>query len=146
MNIVIVGEMPSKKGDGSPFSGPSGERLTKALGHDWRFAMQGVNLFPIRVQAWKKTIARKRGQQLRESFAKDKQYWVVLLAGRKVADSFGFAKDEPFFQRLVRRHVRYYIIPHPSGLSRWWNDPKNVKRFETFLRNLVETERAVGAR
>lgn len=81
-------------------------------------------------------------------------YDVVYLAGRKVATAFGLC-DAPLLSRWQRRdslvdpddlrdviathgtscwaleeHERgateIVIIPHPSGLSRWWNAEENV--------------------
>jgi uracil-DNA glycosylase len=134
--MLIVGEQPSARGNGSPFSGPSGERLTDLIGRDWRIVMSAVNLMPSGV--WKREEMRAVGKRMREKLARDQHFKVVLLAGRTVADAFGFAQTEPFFKRLVRRSVHYYIIPHPSGKNRWWNDSKNRRKFSAWFEGLTE--------
>lgn len=31
------------------------------------------------------------------------------------------------------------VLPHPSGLNRWWNEPRNVGEAQVFLRLLLRT-------
>lgn len=59
---------------------------------------------------------------------------LVLLAGRNVGEAFGLAAD--YFEWRRRGATRYVVIPHPSGVSRWWNDPRNVIRASAFLRGV----------
>ena len=56
----------------------------------------------------------------------------VLLAGRGVAGAFGV--DLPFFLWAEERGMMVAVVPHPSGVSRWWNDPANERRARRFLR------------
>lgn len=52
----------------------------------------------------------------------------VLLAGMRVAKAFGCGGADMF--EVLPRFVRpglppMIVVPHPSGVSRWWNDPQN---------------------
>lgn len=49
----------------------------------------------------------------------------VVLLGRKVAAVFGFERV-PFFEPVAYEHI--IVIPHPSGLNRFWNSPAQVER------------------
>ncbi len=49
----------------------------------------------------------------------------VVLLGRRTAASFGFA-SVPFFEPVAYEHV--IVVPHPSGLNRFWNSPAQVER------------------
>jgi len=69
--------------------------------------------------------------------------WKILCVGQRVGECF-----------IAKSRVKYYewimcasnfppavrdvaIIPHTSGLNRYWNDPSNVKLAENFLRKKV---------
>lgn len=39
--------------------------------------------------------------------------------------------------RSRRRAVRVAVVPHPSGINRWWNDPANVEAARSFLREAL---------
>lgn len=68
---------------------------------------------------------------------------VVLFAGRGVAAAFGVRA--PFFRWLRLGSARVAVVPHPSGISRWWNDPRNQDTAARFFRALVRGRAAVGA-
>lgn len=67
----------------------------------------------------------------------------VIFAGQAVARAFGFAGD--WFEwrdfgadnELTEVDVRAAMIPHPSGVSRFWNDAENVRMVERFMRGIV---------
>ncbi len=53
-----------------------------------------------------------------------KQFGAVFLAGKRVARAWGLATA----QYLVEQPgfpVPTYVVPHPSGINRWWNEPEN---------------------
>jgi hypothetical protein len=60
----------------------------------------------------------------------------TALAGRLVAQAFGLGRV-PYFEwrRFGRDDV--VVIPHPSGINRWWNDRHNRARVGVFLQGLV---------
>jgi hypothetical protein len=61
---------------------------------------------------------------------------VVVFAGHRVARAFGF-KARYFDPVLYRERHLAYVIPHPSGVNRWWNNEFNrwraAKRFSEII-------------
>jgi len=73
----------------------------------------------------------------------------VVLVGRNVATAFGFKFEfhewcEHWYARRrcsVQKDngtCRMAVTPHPSGRSRWYNDPDNVEQAERFWRDLLQ--------
>ena len=63
---------------------------------------------------------------------------LVFCLGRRVAGAVlpggaGF----PFFRLTQHRGTTVAVIPHTSGIVRFWNEPENVERASTFLRGLL---------
>ena len=72
----------------------------------------------------------------------------VLLLGSNVAGAFGFF-DRPalrwqtfyhFDGETHRRVGPTALLPHPSGVNLWWNDPENRGRAARFMRALAREE------
>lgn len=59
----------------------------------------------------------------------------VVLLGENVARAFNFRPGSYPLLRLmpcgVSRHGLAFC-PHPSGVSRWWNEPANVEQARAF--------------
>ena len=59
----------------------------------------------------------------------------AMLLGRAVAAAFGVRADylqaraHDVFEEVV-------VVPHPSGLNRWWNDPNNERMARRKLKAL----------
>jgi hypothetical protein len=55
----------------------------------------------------------------------------ALLLGGNVARAFGFKHGKPFdsFGPII-------LFPHPSGINRFWNDPRNIRKAKRFLREI----------
>lgn len=61
----------------------------------------------------------------------------VLLLGRQVAACFGVGYL-PFLMWCDQADgTRLAAFPHPSRVSRWWNEERNRRRAESFLRELL---------
>ena len=143
MKITFVGYAPSKSGDPyRPLDGPgTGYRLAKLLGlpHDEYLARFGrVNLFftkPEKIGARDAKLSNALSFRsevfVRYLFLNDERY---VLLGRDVAKAFGICE---MFSWVFIGSTRVAAIPHPSGRNRWYNDKKNVRRVERFLRALV---------
>lgn len=56
---------------------------------------------------------------------------IVVLAGKKVAKAFGVVA--PYLEWTTLRGRRVVVVPHPSGINRWWNDSKNVQALRKLL-------------
>ena len=61
---------------------------------------------------------------------------VTLVLGQQVAHAFRLAPI--YFQWQDLRGRRVAVIPHPSGINRWDNDPVNVTQAQRFLRHLFQ--------
>jgi hypothetical protein len=68
----------------------------------------------------------------------------VILLGKNLAKAFGLQADYlewNYFGWCDRdgktQNMHVVIVPHPSGINRWWNDPKNAAKVATFLKTLL---------
>jgi hypothetical protein len=61
----------------------------------------------------------------------------VILLGRSVARAFGLGRLD-FFKHAEVEGRMWFAAPHPSGVSRWWNEPENVVQAEQFFASLAE--------
>lgn len=139
MRPVLIGQAPARTTEGrEAFDGPSGERLAGILGvhlRDLLASVDRVNLldhYPgahptsSSGDAFPLAEARAAARAMAPMLAGRR----VLLAGRGVAVCFAEGS------RRLRTHVLPMfewvehdagfcccIIPHPSGASRFWNDP-----------------------
>lgn len=141
--LVIVGQAPGPNSGRRPFDGLSGDRLARYMGlEDRRELRERVDLrnvlktypgpagdkgdaFPARVaeEAARRLSARLRGRS-------------VLLAGRNVARAFG-VRSEYLAWATHERGFDVVVIPHPSGVNKWWNDSRNRARFLRFSRRTL---------
>lgn len=152
--LLLVGEAPSRTGDPTkPLTGRVGRRLAALAGLStfqylrrtermnlldrWPGSAGKGSAFPLveaRSAAWKKLSAFV-GRR-------------VVLVGRRVADALDL--DDPYLGpwRCVvlddggnsppaSRAFLCAVIPHPSGVNRWWNDPKNTRSARAFLRSAL---------
>ncbi len=138
--VMIVGQAPGRsRGSALPLEGPSGDRLARLAGmsghDDLRRRATLVNLLPgfpgksgkgdafplpeARLAAFRMRLGRGR----------------VLLAGKAVARAFGL-QVLPYFRWTRHRRAWLAVIPHPSGVSHWWNEPRNVRRARRFMRSV----------
>lgn len=54
-----------------------------------------------------------------------------VLLGKNVAKCFD-VKDE-FLSTICHGRKHFFVLPHPSGINRWWNEPKNIASAEQEL-------------
>lgn len=70
---------------------------------------------------------------------------VIVLLGKRVAQAFfhDHVKNVPYFQWFEWEEERTFlcVIPHPSGINRQYNDPKNVRLAGQALRQAIEKAR-----
>lgn len=140
MRTLIIGEAPSKNApDNSPIEGRIGRRLAEFCGlsyEDFLVAFERTNLLEVRQDTKEKGFVFDRkaaafeAGRIYESLAPDR---TIVLLGKRVRDAFGIVKD--YFE--PHRHPNgstFYVVSHPSGVNRWWNDPENKEAMRTFLR------------
>lgn len=149
MKILFVGQAPSKETEGKPaFVGKCGAILASLMGmtqedmltkHDFvnvldYFPGKGINgdKFPL-------PQALVSAKAMMPSF---KGRFVVLL-GANVARAFSVSK----FRYLewydwtvegLKVCSRVCIVPHPSGVNRYYNDPRAREEVSRFLKKLKE--------
>jgi len=146
MKPLIVGEAPSKNEfTERPIEGRVGKRLAGCCGMplvQFLEHFDRVNLLHVRQDTKEKGFefdlkaARVEAERLRDGFKEDQ---IVLLLGGRVAEAFR-VHDHYFVETRVN-FARLYIVPHPSGVNRYWNDPANVEKMNTFMRLIVERTR-----
>lgn len=114
--ILVVGISSVGEGAFSP-DGASGRRLASILGvSDAREVVDTDNLWDGDPED---VVRRATGRR-------------VVAMGRRVASYLG-ASTEWFRWTVSTRGFVVAACPHPSGLSRMWNDPLTVERVRGFL-------------
>jgi uracil-DNA glycosylase len=148
MRLLFVGQAPSQDSDGQPpFTGKCGKFLAETLlnttqeqmllDHDFmnvfdRWPGKGINgdKFPMRE-------AKDRVPYLVEKL-RDR---VVVMLGHNVATAFG-AKGFTYLTWYEIRNPKnvndvivpkMVVVPHPSGINRYWNVPSNRLIASKFL-------------
>jgi uracil-DNA glycosylase len=146
MRPLIIGEAPARTGDPRrPLMGRSGSRLAALCGLDLQdyartFARANVlERWPGKLgkgDAFDLPTARLRAALLRRRFVGGR---LVVLLGLRTARAFGLPAAYLTPARVACANV--VVLPHPSGINRWWNDPENVRRATRFLRRLAREAR-----
>lgn len=149
MKPLLIGEAPSKNESlPRPLEGRIGRRLAACAGisfDEYLERFERVNLLDVRQDTKEKGFefdrwtATKRALEIIPTLKGPRN---VVLLGKRVADCFGVVKDwfEPHY--LVGNFDAYaypilYVVPHPSGVNRWWNDPAHLEQMRTFMRSLL---------
>lgn len=141
--IVLVGQAPSRATDGfPPFSGMSGRRLEEVSGLAPGKLPERFALFNV-LERWpgpaakgdKFPIHRARKAAKRLLFALEGRR--VVAIGRAVAKVLGVPPVVP--DMVWSPHDKLAaiaVLPHPSGVNLWWNDPGNKAAAAAFMRSL----------
>ena len=119
-----------------PLTGRSGERIARLAGVRYvdDFA-DAANLYPNPRPKWRVRDAQNAADWLRRHTPADQP---IVALGERVARAFRLDGLALFtFQRIGGRP--FAVAPHPSGLSRWWNDETNVERARAFFRELARS-------
>ena len=139
--VLLIGQAPSQDGDpAKPLEGKIGNRLAGLAGlsvADYLAKTDRCNLFNAwpgkndKGDAWDATSAARVADEMQPNlFARR-----VVFLGRQVAAAFGFPEiplltwtEAPELQAEVS------VVPHPSGIVRWWNEPGNRVAAGEFLK------------
>lgn len=143
---LLLGEAPSAKSDPArPFSGRSGDRLRRLTDLD-KFDL--ANLFeqhPGRSakgkgSRWDAPAARLRAKEATPGLKGRR----VVFVGRRVSTAFGYPWLPWATWTWDDRGFWAAVIPHPSGIVRFWNDPANVEQVALFLCAIYHPRDAAG--
>eukprot|EP00931_Biecheleriopsis_adriatica_P021475 TRINITY_DN14038_c0_g1_i1.p1 TRINITY_DN14038_c0_g1~~TRINITY_DN14038_c0_g1_i1.p1 ORF type:complete len:233 (+),score=47.14 TRINITY_DN14038_c0_g1_i1:2-700(+) len=67
------------------------------------------------------------------------QYRCVILLGNNVSRAFGVKAG--LLEAEARGKTRLLTFPHPSGVSHYWNEPKNVRKASKVLKDALRRMR-----
>ncbi len=131
LTTVVIGERRNAvSGPVDPAfeSGPSAARL-RSLGLRWDAARNLLPPAPSGTAAWSRADASTAAARIARDYPDGA---TLVLCGRRVAEAFGLAAEPPLTRRVIwdlggHPGLDVLLLPHPSGLSRWWNDPENFE-------------------
>lgn len=149
--FIIIGQAPAEHGDPTaPLEGRVGRKLADLLGCTYEEYLKRSQRFNI-LPEWPGRDKGRKGDRFPMFVAKQNASRMsysfggctVLYLGVKVGQVFGF-HDEPLKWKSVAwpagQTHKAAVLPHPSGINRWWNDHKNkhaAKQFMTKLGRLI---------
>ena len=164
MPLAIVGQAPSRQGDGRAFSGPSGDRLVKLLGVESYLDLYRIAHLENLLTEVQRKLPDGRGDHfdLIEARANAKMSLQVMLflnrntqviaCGHKVYKAYTGRKGEYFKGVRVKTSVYnpvhtvdIWCFPHPSGASPFWNERENVIQAAKFIRRVRERSAKLDA-
>jgi uracil-DNA glycosylase len=130
--IIFVGQGPSQDGDPyRPLEGTAAARLGSLLDAPEDYFIGCFARINLNSEWIGKVAGDGKGDvfDLAEGRASAKVLirgsWThYVLLGKRVAERFD-AKGE-FLQTISHGQKHFLILPHPSGINRWWNEPNNV--------------------
>ena len=139
--VVLVGQAPSRGGDTlRPFFGKSGGRLERLAGIPRGLLGDHFALANI-LQRWRGSAGSKgdmfpivMASRAAEELLRQLDGRRVVVLGRAAARAMGVPGVAPAM--TWRNHVpleEIAVMPHPSGVSLWWNDPANILAAAAFL-------------
>jgi uracil-DNA glycosylase len=144
---VLIGLAPAdpkditSKGE-TAFSGPTGKFLAKIAGLPDLSAFDCKNLLPYAETAYGVADKHNAASQRVKVLTKKYSGGIIILCGSFVAKAFGFNEKQdwllgngPFMD--ADKGTAFYVIPHPSGRCRLWNDYAVRTKIGALLRSLA---------
>jgi hypothetical protein len=138
--ILLIGQSPSKTGDPDrPLEG----RIARIISDLAEISVdryieetERINLFlrwtgrteGLKGDSWNALAARRRAEKL-EGLLLHRH---TILLGRNVSRAFGLKRLD-WFTWIEFRRGTVAVIPHPSGIVRWWNLEMNRRSAGAFL-------------
>jgi hypothetical protein len=148
---------------GTAILGDSGRRLAELIAEveagysptSYRSDFDRVNLYPAR-QATNGKGATKMDRAMAQwcaMYATLGEYQNVVLLGNRVkvafADLLEFEADDAIQETTVTlddRRVSFYVVPHPSGRNKFYNDKASRKSVGALLASLRERRKQERAK
>lgn len=137
MKPLIIGQAPSRSSDPSePLSGRSGCRLADLCGLDvatFLATFERANLldhYPGAKLKGDEFVTTAEARTLAAGVRPRLRGRTVVVLG--LVNAAGFGLTQPAFQFAPHWEGLFAFSPHPSSVSRWWNDPANEARARAF--------------
>lgn len=139
MKPIIMGQAPARiMRSHKAFDGLSGQRLIKFMGlptimhlHHLFDCRNLMDKYPGRANVGDMFPQHEASLAARLQ-ARDLLGRVVVILGRGVAESFDLGWT-PWLTWVCVRGAKVSVVPHPSGVNRWWNDETNLRNGRSFL-------------
>lgn len=146
-NFLIIGQAPAMDGNPEePLEGRIGKKLAAMFGctyEEYLAMSQRFNILPEwpgrkgkKGDKFPKVIARINAQRMEYSFA----WCTVLFLGIQVGRMFRFPGKPLKWARIPRPSGNFYqaaVLPHPSGINRWWNYQENKTHAVKFMQETM---------
>lgn len=144
MKPLIIGEAPGKNGDPTkPIEGRIGARLAACAGitlDEFLSTFDRINLLDEQPQDNGKGTdfnVKEAGRVARNLEPTLCDRPLVLLLGKRVAAAFKFT-EVVYFQEARINRIPTYVVPHPSGVNRWFNELENELQMLKFMHGIVK--------
>ena len=147
--VLIIGQAPAQKDDpGNPLTGKTGLRLANYMDlhlEEFLTTFDRANLFDKypgknekgKGDAFPIQQATINSFKLLRDNPPD-NYRAMILLGKNVAKAFNLKDPEFLKWATTPQGLRYVVLPHPSGLNRWWNEKSNQKAALKFLGEMYD--------
>lgn len=143
MKPAIIGQAPARGSGGRPFVGRSGDRLRKLAGVeklDDHFFLYNLIKVEVRKQgkgdSFDRIEAAQQAQTLLPALRQDRVPLVILM-GRHVERVFFGPRRHAWMKVFASAGLNWVVLPHPSGVSHWWNDRQNRLAYAEFMQKVV---------
>lgn len=149
--MILIGEAPAQHGEQAPpFTGPCDTRLKNTIGHDWRKQFAAVNVLDYwpgsagpKGALFDMAAASIAASAIARTIAATVRNPLVFVCGWRTAQAFRIIGARRFFERreiapTVGKNIPAYVVPHPSGISHWWNDRENRRHAVWFFKRILE--------
>ena len=162
--VLLLGESPAAGTEHdpeswlAPGSSPSADRLLKFTGYDEETYLDTfdrdnlLHHLPKRSGKGRSFPLSSAKRQVERMFV---ERWGlthrVVMLGRRVATAFDWSLEGKWYSKVPHCELEYLkwyriahryriiwsaVVPHPSGVNRWWNDANNRRRARKFFREL----------
>lgn len=144
---LIVGEAPNKKGrpGDTSIAGRCGKKLAELCGctlDEYLDVFERRNVLSTypgasgKGSAFSSPAIKRRATILRRAFRPGR---TVILLGYRSARAFGVKAK--YFEPVKVGSAAAIVVPHPSGINRWYNDPANVRKMKRFMQGIYRAAR-----
>ena len=155
IRLLFIGQAPSQETEGKPpFTGKCGKFLAETLLNTTQEQMLEDHDFINVLNHWPGKGYGGDKFPLNEAIPAARGLWptlagrTVVLLGSNVGRAFG-AKQFVYFQWYEFRDPQEFrnvicpkmaIVPHPSGVNRYWNNPNARLLAQKFFRHTLEAK------